>query len=67
MNPVAAARVALVFGGIAYKLIYDSPSRVHGGGVLLDMNTDPMNRTQSTLTQSFSTKLHQDDYIDLFI
>jgi hypothetical protein len=61
MNPVAVARVALVFGTIGYQLAYGSKPQVAGGSMFTAA------RQQSIPTQSYNQRLYADDYINLFL
>ncbi len=61
MNPVAVARVALVFGTIGYKLAYGVKPEIHGGSMITVV------REQSIPTQSYNQRLYVDDYINLFL
>jgi hypothetical protein len=62
MNPVAVARVALVFGTIGYQLAYGSKPQVAGGTMFSSAA-----RQQSIPTQSYNQRLYADDYINLFL
>jgi len=61
MNPVAVARVALVFGTIGYQLAYGEKPKV-SGLIQSSSVTEP-----GSFVQSYNRRLYQDDYIHLFL